>query len=85
MKTLLMCGMAVVLAGATIGHADAASSKKKKRLYSSQPTNSYPAGMPGRRNGGSGGDYFENVIESQRFGSQQWWEVFGRQRGGPQG
>lgn len=82
MRMVLTWLVATVLAAAAVAHADAAS-PKKKRLQAGPPGKPYDTGGLGRRNGQS--DYHENVLERVPFGSHRWWEVYGRQHGGPQG
>lgn len=86
MRVVSICIVATVLAAAAVAYADAAS-PKKKQLQAGPPGKSYEAEAPGRRSGGSnsGSDYYENVLERVPFGSQRWWEVYGRQHGTPQG
>jgi hypothetical protein len=79
--------LAVVLAASLIAAGaagEASAAAKKKRLH--KPGASYPAGAPAapaasRRDS----DYYENVLEKLPFGSQRWWEVYGRQHGSPMG
>jgi hypothetical protein len=76
--------LAVVLAASLVAAGaagEAAAASKKKRLH--KPGASSPAGAPAasRRDG----EYYENVLEKLPFGSQRWWDVYGRQHGSPMG
>jgi hypothetical protein len=84
LESLAMRVLAVVLAASLIAAGamgEASAAAKKKRLH--KPGASYPAAAPAasRRDG----DYYENVLEKVPFGSQRWWEVYGRQHGSPMG
>ncbi len=81
MRVLAVVLSASLIAAGAAGEVSAAS--KKKRLH--KPGASYPAGAPAGEASRRDSDYYENVLERLPFGSQRWWEVYGRQHGSPMG
>jgi hypothetical protein len=85
LKGLSTLVLALAVAASAGSDVNAASAKKKRvqanqsaRAAAGQPSNSGNP-TPSR----SGDSYYENIIGSQVFGSQRWWDVYGRQRGSP--
>lgn len=66
--------LAVVLAAALAVPAEAASSRKGKRLQSSPAAAPAQSGNPMARNGYSG--YYERIEDRVPFGSKVWWDVY---------
>jgi hypothetical protein len=80
MKTIVACLGLLALAAGLAAHADAATYKKKKRLYSSE----YSKATNYRDQDDSPYGYYEHRLESVRFGSRRWWAIFDEQSGGSQ-
>lgn len=78
--------LSAVLAAGVWAHAHAASAKEK-RIQAGQPGKPRVTPAPAALSRGAGGEngYYENVLEKVPFGSQRWWEVYGRQHGTPDG
>ena len=77
---LLAAGL---LAQAIASDTSEAAQAKRKRPGTTQSGKAWGNGPSQRAAPRSGGDYYENLLDSQRFGSQRWWEIYGRQRGSP--
>ena len=77
MKTIVTSLVGLLFAAGLVGHADAATYKKKKRLQAS-----YPRAYSYRSEDDSIGGYYERRLEAVRFGSQRWWYIYDSQQGG---
>jgi hypothetical protein len=82
MKIIVTSLVALSFAASLAGGAEAATRKHKKRLYSSQYSESY-AGVYGygAQADRSNSPYYEHRLEALPFGSQRWWSVYEEQRG----
>ena len=81
MKIIVTSLVALSFAASLAGDADASKRKHKKRLYSSQYSESYAGAYGyGARADGSTGPYYEHRLEALPFGSQRWWSVYEEQR-----
>jgi hypothetical protein len=78
MKTIVACLGVLALVASLAAHADAATYKKEKRLYSS----AYPKATNRSDQDDSPYGYYEHRLESVRFGSRRWWSIFNEQGGG---
>jgi hypothetical protein len=77
--------LAFAVAASTGSDVNAASAKNK-RVQASQSARAAAGQSPNSGNptpNRSGDSYYENILGSQVFGSQRWWDVYGRQRGSP--
>jgi hypothetical protein len=85
MKIILASLVALSFAASLAGSAEAATRKHKKRLHSSQYSESYAGayGYGARVDRGtrSHSPYYEHRLEALPFGSQRWWSVYEGQRG----
>jgi hypothetical protein len=70
MKVLVTVATALAVVVGLASVADAGP-RKKKKVYHSQHYSKYYR---------PSGDYYEQRLEAQRFGSQRWWDVYMRQR-----
>ncbi|MGE0849053.1 MAG: hypothetical protein AB7O44_05450 [Hyphomicrobiaceae bacterium] len=85
LKDLPTLVLALVVAASAGSDVNAASAKKK-RVQASQSVRAAAGQSPNLGNptpSRSGDSYYENILGSQVFGSQRWWDVYGRQRGSP--
>jgi hypothetical protein len=83
MKIILTALIAFSFAATLAGDAGAAGRRHKERVYASQYRGAYAetyADAYGGRQYVSG--YHEQRLEVLPLGSQQWWDVYERQRGG---
>jgi hypothetical protein len=78
MKIIVTSLVAVSFVAILAGDADAATRKQKRRLLASQYSEPYAYGYSSR----DGSGYYEQRLETLPVGSQQWWSVYERQRGG---
>lgn len=78
-KILVTSAVVLSFAASFAGGAEAGR-RHKKRLQVSQYGLSY-AGFYGYRYR-DGGGYYEQRLEALPLGSQQWWSVYDRERGG---
>jgi hypothetical protein len=85
MKIIVTSLVALSFAASLAGSAETATRKHKKRLYSSQYSDSYAGaygyGARADRSTGPHGPYYEHRLEALPFGSQRWWSVYEGQRG----
>jgi hypothetical protein len=85
MKIIVTCLVATSFAASLVGGAEAATRRHKKRLYSSQYSESYARaygyGARADRSTGPNSPYYEHRLEAVPFGSQRWWSVYEEQRG----
>jgi hypothetical protein len=85
MKIIVTSLVALSFAASLAGGAEAATRKHKKRLYSSQYSESYAGaygyGARANRSAGTSSPYYEHRLEALPFGSQRWWSVYEEQRG----
>ena len=77
LKIIVTSLVALSFAASLAGDAEAA---KKKRLVASQYSQPYAEGYGYRGRGDSG--YYEQRLQTLPVGSQQWWSVYDRERGG---
>jgi hypothetical protein len=86
MKAIFSSLVALSLAAALAGHADAASQQQKRRLEAGNYDNSYPATSRGNRQpapSDGASDYYQHLLGKVPFGSKQWWSVYDEQHGPP--
>ncbi len=82
MKTLVATVVALSFVAGLAGHADAATSTKKKRLHSHHSGKHYSRAYGYRDPDDSIGGYYEHRLDAVRFGSQRWWKIYDEQHGG---
>jgi hypothetical protein len=75
---LLTSLLALSFTAGLVGDADAARRKHKKRYYASPYGTSHAYGHRAQ----SAHGYYEQRLDVLAVGSQQWWAVYERQRGG---
>jgi len=76
--------IALIATVALVTHADAATTKKKKRGYLHQYRAYTPNVDRQRGDDDSATGYYEHRLEAVRFGSQRWWRIFDEHSGGSQ-
>ena len=85
MKIIVTSLVVLSFAASLAASAEAATRKHKKRLYSSQYSDSYAGaygyGARADRSTRSHSPYYEHRPEALPFGSQRWWSVYEGQRG----
>jgi hypothetical protein len=76
--------IAIAATVALVSHADAATYRKKKRVYVQEYRANAPSVDRPRGDDDSATGYYEHRLEAVRFGSQRWWRIFDEHSGGSQ-
>jgi hypothetical protein len=76
MKVVVPAVVSLALTASLVDQVVAASLRKK------QPHRQHTIVKPPTRPQQGGGDYYEQLVDKVPFGSQRWWDINQRKRGG---